>query len=481
MSKIKRLAGDTVLYGLGSIVPRAINFFLILPQTSVFNPEEYGVITDVYAWVAFLNILYTFGMESAYFRFSTKEGANASYIFNAAQTAVMLITLVLSVFFILFANPIARSLSMPNHTDYILWMVGIIAVDALVAIPFAKLRLEKKALTFATAKILNVLVIVVLNIYFLKVAYNPAIGVGYVFIINLVANALYILFFIKTFLSWRPVINSNIIGAMMNYAYPIMLTGLAGTTNEMFSRITLKSWLPENFYQGKSNVYALGIFGASYKFAVFMSIAVQAFRFAAEPFFFSNAREKNSPELFAMVNHYFILICCVLLLGVSVNMEIFKHLLRDEAYWEGLNIVPILLTAYLFYGIYYNLTIWFKLTDKTYYGTIISVGGAIITILANYILIPVAGYVGSSWATLICYFSMAAACYALGQKYYPIPYKWAAGLGYVLLAISLILIAQYVRFNNYWTSIVFGNGLLIVYLGFTYLIERKNFRTSFGL
>lgn len=481
MSKIKRLAGDTVLYGLGSIVPRVINFFLILPQTSVFNPEEYGVITDVYAWVAFLNVLYTFGMESAYFRFSTREGANLTHAFNAAQTAVMIITLVLSFFFILFSTSIASGMSMPRHADYIIWIVGIISVDALVAIPFAKLRLEKKALTFAAAKIMNVMVIVVLNIYFLKVAYDPSIGVAYVFIINLIGNVLYLFFFVKTFLKWRPVLDMKILGSMTNYAYPIMLTGLAGMTNEMFSRITLRSWLPENFYPGKSSEYALGVFGACYKFATFMSIAVQAFRFAAEPFFFSNAKDKNSPELFATVNHYFIIVCSVLLLGVSVNMEIFKHLLRDNAYWEGLNIVPILLTAYLFYGVYFNLTIWFKLTDKTYYGTIITVCGAIVTILANYVLIPVAGYTGSSWATLICYLFMTVTCYFLGQRYYPIPYKVVAGLGYILFALALISLHQAIRPDGYWASLALGNALLIVFLLATYFFERKKMRSSYGL
>lgn len=481
MSKIKRLAGDTVLYGLGSIVPRVINFFLILPQTSVFNPEEYGVITDVYAWVAFLNVLYTFGMESAYFRFSTREGANPTHAFNAAQTAVTIITVVLSFFFILFSSSIAGGMSMPKHADYIIWIVGIISVDALVAIPFAKLRLEKKALTFAAAKLTNVMVIVVLNIYFLKVAYDPSIGVAYVFIINLIGNALYLFFFVKTFLKWRPVLDMKILGSMTNYAYPIMLTGLAGMTNEMFSRITLRSWLPENFYPGKSSEYALGVFGACYKFATFMSIAVQAFRFAAEPFFFSNAKDKNSPELFATINHYFIIVCSVLLLGVSVNMEIFKHLLRDNAYWEGLNIVPVLLTAYLFYGVYFNLTIWFKLTDKTYYGTIITVCGAIVTIVANYVLIPVAGYTGSSWATLICYLFMAVICYLMGQKYYPIPYKVVPGLGYISLALALIFLHQAIHPDGYWASLAWGNTLLIAFLLTTYFIERKTMRSSFGL
>src|SRR5690606_14241142 len=365
-------AGETAIYGLGSILPRVINFLLILPHTSVFHPAEYGVITDLYAWVAFLNVLYTFGMETAFFRFATKEGADPVRVFNMAQTAVTIITLAISTFFVAFAGPLAAQMDIPDHPDYIIWLTGIVAIDALVAIPFARLRLEKKAMRFAIFRIINVLVIVGLNFYFLKVDYDPQIGVAYVFLINLLANALYLFFFGPVFIRWRPMLDKSLFNAMLVYAFPVMLTGLAGTTNEMFSRITLREWLPENFYPGRSSAYALGVFGANYKFAVFMNLVIQAFRFAAEPFFFSIGREKNSRHLFAMVNHYFVVTCCILLLAVGVNLDVLKHLLRSEAYWEGLSVVPLLLTAYLFLGVYYNLTVWFKLTDRTYYGTIIT-------------------------------------------------------------------------------------------------------------
>jgi O-antigen/teichoic acid export membrane protein len=478
LSKIKRLAGETVLYGLGSIVPRFINFFLILPQTSAFNPEEYSVIVDLYAWVAFLNVLYSFGMETAYFRFATKEGANPKVIFNTAQTAVTLVTLVLSTFFIIFSQPISSGLYIPGHADYIIWLTCVISIDALVAIPFARLRLEKKALTFALARIMNVTVIVILNFYFLKVAYNPQIGVAYVFLINLLANALYLFFFGKTLLQWRPALDKHVFGAMVIYAYPIMLTGLAGMTNEMFSRITLRSWLPQNFYPGKSSSYALGIFGACYKFAMFMSLIIQAFRFAAEPFFFSNASDKNSPSLFATVNHYFVIACCILLLAVGLNLDILKYLLRDPAYWEGLSIVPILLVAYLFLGVYYNLSVWFKLTDKTYYGTIITVGGALLTILMNFILIPIAGYLGSSWAALICYLSMAVACYIIGQRFYPIPYKIRSGIAYIILTIVLIYAMNFLKIANQLIALAIHNLFLFVYLIVVYRLERLGLKRA---
>lgn len=474
MSKIKRLAGDTALYGLGSIVPRVINFFLVVPHTAAFDPADYGVIIDLYAWVAFLNVLYTFGMETTFFRFATKPGADARQVFNLAQTSVLIITLILSCFFIALAEPIARNFSLQEHAHYITWLVCVVAIDAIVAIPFARLRLEKKATQFALAKIINVLIIVILNFYFLSEQhYNPAFGVAYVFLFNLIGNAFYILFFARTLVQWRPAFNKEVLRAMFQYAYPIMITGLAGMTNEMFSRISLRSWLPDNFYPGKSSDYALGVFGACYKYATFMNLAVQAFRFAAEPFFFSNAQDKNSPALFARVNHYFIIVCCILLFGVSTNLDILKHILRDEAYWEGLHIVPLLLTGYLFLGVYYNLTVWFKLTDKTYMGTVITTVGAVITILANYILIPIAGYTGSSWATVICYFSMTVLCYWLGQRHYPIPYPVSRGLLYIMITIGLVYLVNAITFTSQWMATGFHLASLVAVVGVFFLAERK--------
>jgi O-antigen/teichoic acid export membrane protein len=267
---------------------------------------------------------------------------------------------------------------------------------------------------------------------------------------------------------------------MIVYAFPVMLTGLAGTTNEMFSRITLREWLPANFYPGKSGAYALGVFGANYKFAVFMNLVIQAFRFAAEPFFFNNARDKNSRHLFAMVNHYFVVSCCLLLLAVGVNLELLKHLLRSEAYWEGLSVVPILLTAYLFLGVYYNISVWFKLTDRTYYGTIISLGGAAVTIIANYVLIPVAGYVGSSWAALICYFSIAAACYLTGRRFYPIPYTVGKDLAYIVLTVLVVYGVNGLPVDG-TAGFVVHNLIVLGFAGLVFLAERRGLKESVNL
>lgn len=478
MGKIKRLAGETVLYGLGSILPRFLNFLLVRLHTDVFAPDEYGVITKLFAYTAVINIVFMFGMETAYFRFANKTGADEKRIFNIAQTVVMGVSLTCTLVFIILANPIADILSIPGKSNFVVWLSIILLVDAVVAIPFARLRLQKKALQFAIGKITNIGILIGLNVYFLYLAFDPELGVGFVVLANLIANAFYIFFFAKTLISWRPLYDRDISPIMIRYAYPVMLMGLAGMTNEMFSRLTLEWWLPENFYSGQSSEYALGVFGACYKFAVLMNLAVQAFRYAAEPFFFSNATDKNSPALFAKVNHYFIIVCCVLLLSVSVNLDILKHFLKREAYWDGLTIVPILLVGYLFLGVYYNLSAWFKLTDKTHYGTMITIAGAIITIAANYLLIPVLGYMGSSWATLICYLFMTVACYYYGQKYYPIPYQVGTGLFYIIVTIAIVYVVNTVDIQNQILATGFHGLVILIYLGAVYFVERKNFRQA---
>jgi O-antigen/teichoic acid export membrane protein len=417
-----------------------------------------------------------FGMETAYFRFATKPGADEKRIFDLAQSSVLFISVLISAVLILNANSVADALDVSGHSNLIIWFVVIMLIDAVVAIPFARLRLQKKATKFAIGKILNVIILIGLNIYFLKFAYDPAVGIGYIVLANLIANSFYIIFFAKTLISWRPAFDRAISPTMLSYAYPIMITGLAGMTSEMFSRQTLDWWLPENFYPGQSSKYALGVFSACYKLSVLMGLAVQAFRYAAEPFFFSNATDKQSPELFAKVNHYFVIVCCILLLAVGTNLDILKYFLGDSEYWAGLPIVPILLLAYLFQGVYYNMTVWFKLTDKTHYATIITVFGAVITIAANYILIPIAGYMGSSWATLICFVSMTVLCYLLGQKFYPIPYEIPKTLAYIVITTILVYVVNAVFLTEQWMATGFHAAVLLVYLIVVYLIEKKDLR-----
>ena len=314
-----------------------------------------------------------------------------------------------------------------------------------------------------------------MNLYFLKVIYDPAVNVGYVFIANLAANSFFILFFLKELIRWRPAFDKEMTPVMLRYSYPIMLTGVAGMFNEMFSRFTLDWWLPENFYANQTKKEALGVFGACYKFAVFMNLGIQAFRYAAEPFFFSNASDKNSPQLFARINHYFIITCCVVLLAISINLDILRYFIGKE-FWIGLPVVPVLLLAYLFLGVYYNFSVWFKLTDKTQYGTFITLGGAIITLVANYFLIPSFGYMGSSWAAVLCYFLMTVMCYGIGQRFYPIPYSIWKGLGYIVTTVLIVELVNTITIANLWLSVGFHAGVILAFIVVVYFIERRHFR-----
>ncbi|MFM7855192.1 MAG: lipopolysaccharide biosynthesis protein [Flammeovirgaceae bacterium] len=476
MSKLKSLASQTALYGLGSMLPRFLNFLLVpLHTKGMFTTAQYGEITNLLSVVAVINVVYMFGMETAFFRFSNQTGANPKKIFNLAQTVVVSISVTLSIVLIAFSTTLGNFYDQPQHSNYIVWLVMIMLIDAVVAIPFAQLRQQKKATSFALYKILNVLILIGLNYYFLKINYDPNINIGYVFLANLIANAFFVLFFLKTLWQWRPAWDATLSPQMIRYAYPIMLTGLAGMTNEFFSRATLNHWLPPGFYGSITNKDALGIFGACYKFAVFMNLGIQAFRYAAEPFFFSNANDKNSPALFARVNHYFVVAGCVVLLGVSLNLELFKHFVGNN-FWDGLNIVPILLLAYLFLGIYYNISIWFKLTNQTHFGTLITLAGVVITIASNYILIPLFGYTGSSWAALLCYFSMTALCYWIGQRYYPIPYSVLKDLGYITFTMVVIYAFYQVRIPNTYLSSALNVTVTLVGIGVAYMLEKDDLK-----
>ena len=474
-SEIKKLGSDTIVYGLGTILPRMLNFLLVSLQTRVFpNQEDYGTISEFYGYAAFLNIIFLFGMETAFFRFVNKTGTDENRIFRITQTVVILIC-ILSGLAIYWFIDFSSAVSLSQNKNLMIWLVLTLLIDAVVAIPFAKLRQQKKAKQFTFYKICNVLLLISLNLYLLLLTPSPSIEV--VFIANFLANAVYLIFFFKDLISWRPLFDKQLTPEIFKYSYPLVITGLAGTTNEMFSRIALDNWLPENFYPNQTPKQAQGIFAACYKFSVFMSIAVQAFRFAAEPFFFSKASDKNSPKLFSKVNHYFVLFASVIMVGICLNMEWAKYFI-DSHYWSGLSIVPILLIGYIFLGIYFNMSIWFKLTDKTYYGTIITLIGAILTIGFNYLLIPMYGIIGSSIATLLVYFFMTTICYWIGQRYYPIPYSIIKDMTILASASLLIFLNSQLEISNVWISVLARGLVSILIVTSVFYAVKKNFRNS---
>jgi O-antigen/teichoic acid export membrane protein len=495
LATIRKLASDTALYGLGSLVPRFLNFLLFPLQTSFFAPGEYGLLSYLYIYVAFLNVVYTFGMETAYFRFASKPGADEDRVFRTAQTFVVSVSLVFTILFIVFSSSIGRALHAEEKAYVIIWLAIILLIDNIVAVPFARLRFRKQPVRYAAARIINVLLLVGLNLLFLKVFLDPTdaggrdrwmnvapglsavSGIAWVFLANLIANLFYVFFFLRTLLTWRPKLDKALFGGMFHYAYPVMLMGISGMINEMFSRWALEWWWPEA-ESGRNWRYALGVLSAAFKYAIIMNLAIQAFRYAADPFFFSRAHDKNSPRLFALVNHFFVLVCGFILVAVAVNMDTLKYLMGQEAYYEGIEVVPLLLFSYLLLGIYFNLSVWFKLTDKTYYGTLFALLGTVVTVLANYWLVPRYGYLGAAWASVACYASMVVVCFIVGQRHYPVPYKVIRGVAYIVLAFACIAVEKQVFIDSNAGRTLFQLTLPAIYLLIVWIFERKNIRAA---
>jgi len=457
MSQLKRLAGDTAIYGVSSILGRSINYLLVILHTSVFAREALGVISFLYAGVAIINVIYTFGMETAFFRFVNKTNSKKAY--DSAATVVILISTVVSALIILFAEPITQALPYEDIENYVIWLAIILWIDGILAIPFAKLRQENKAKLFASVKVGNILINVILQLVFLLIIpsiggftsiYDPSIGVGYIILANLIANAMILPMLWKYLFSVRIKIDKEYLKPMLAYAFPILLMGLAGMINEMLDKILIENLLPDTFYPDMDSTGALGVYSQTFKLSIFMMLGIQAFRYAGEPFFFNNAEDKNAPELFARVMHYFVVACLVVLILVSLNVNLIAEIfLRQPEYRVALYIVPILLFGKLFFGIYVNLNIWFKLTDKTIYGTHFSMMGAVVTVLGNVILIPIIGFLGSAITSVLCYFTMALACYLYGRKYYPIPYKFQNLLPYFIGAVVISVLSLSYNHDNF--------------------------------
>lgn len=490
-SVAKKLVGHTAAYGISTIFGRLLNYLLVPLHTAIFRPEAYGVIGGLYAYVGFFNVLYTMGLETAFFRFANRPEVDRQRLYNRVLSFIILTSLVFTGTILVFVEPISELINFPGESLYISWLAIILAVDAITAIPFARLRLENKALKFAGIKMANILLNVLGNVFIFLIChqiylghwlpslqplvatfYFPDWGVGYVFLINLIANLLLLPMLWRELAGFRFELDLAFMKPILKYAYPIMFMGFAGMVNELLDRILLIEYLPRNFYPGHSNIWALGVYNGCYKLAIFMTLAIQAFRYAGEPFFFSQAKEKNSPQTFALVMKWFVIACAFIFLFVSVNLDIFKHFISDPSYYQGLGVVPILLLANLFLGIYYNLSAWFKLTDKTHFGTLIGFGGAAITILGNILLIPYLGFMGSAWATLACYASMALACYALGQKYYPIPYPLGRMGFYLVLAIALLGLSHSVRIEGEGWRHAFHLGLSGTFLLVVLAVEK---------
>lgn len=478
MGKIKQLAGQTAVYGLSSIIGRLLNYLLVPLYTNIFTTGQYGVVTELYAYLSFLIIVLTYGMETGFFRFWESEKGNIK-VYSTSLISLFISSFVFIVLVIVFSKPIASVLQYSNHSEYVIWLGIIIGFDALSAIPFVYLRQQNKALKFALIKLTNIIICVGLNLFFLLLCplltksgfkipywiYNSEIGIGYIFISNMLASIITLIMLIPTMkikLSFDIVIWKK----MLLYSLPLLIAGLAGMVNETFDRAMLKRLLTDT----STAMEQLGIYGANYKVSILMTLFIQTFRYAAEPFFFNQAKEKNAKELYAEVMKYFIIFGLMIFLGVLLYLDIIKYFI-GENFRSGLKVVPILLLANLFLGIFFNLSIWYKLTNKTRWGAYLAIFGAAITIGLNFWLIPIIGYMGAAWATLICYFAMMTASYFLGNVYYKVNYPLLRIGIYFIVAFAIYGISQIVKIDSTVITLLFNSLLFTFFIVFILLME----------
>ncbi len=477
MNPLKQFAGQTAIYGIPTIVGRFLNYLLVPMYTRVFLTAEYGVVSELYAYVSFLFVLLTYGMETAFFRFAQEKQHRAS-VYSTALLSLLSTSAVFIFFAIIFSGSIADWLDYSNHHEYIIWFALILVFDAVSSIPYANLRQENKALRFAMIKTINILINIGLNLFFIllcpyllhhsqnvlilntiRFIYDPAVGVGYIFISNLVASAATLLILGVDLLKIKLVFNGILLKQMLKYAWPLLLFSFAGIINETFDRIILKHLLPAD----SDPMAQLGIYGACYKISILMTLFIQTYRYAAEPFFFNKAKLTDAKVLYANMMTYFVIICAFIFVGVMLYIDLVMHFV-GKGYRVGEPVVPILLFANLCLGIFYNLSIWFKLTDKTIYGAFISIFGAIVTLVLNFALIPVMGILGAAWATLICYASMMVVSFVIGQRFYPVKYDLPRIIGYMALAVLTYKTSQWVDFSGLM-KYGFNTMLLMIFAG----------------
>ncbi|MCZ8229996.1 oligosaccharide flippase family protein [Flavobacterium sp.] len=476
MGLYKSLFKQTAIYGLATVLPRMLSFLLVRLYTGILPTAEYGEVSIVLSWMVFFNVILSYGMETAFFRFYSSETDKENVI--ATSTISIFWSSILFLFgALIFRNTLASW----AHVDvqYITFTIWILVLDALVIIPFSKLRANKRPMMYAIIKIGNVVVNLALNLYFLLVLpkiyadspdsflgnmYIDNFEIGYIFVSNLLASLLTFVVLSPNYVSLKRNFDVALWKKMMRYGLPILIAGIAFAVNEHFDKILLENLLPANI--AKSEV---GVYSACYKLGLFMVLFATAFRLGIEPFFFSHASNENAPQTYAMITKYFVIFGSLILLGVIVFADILKLLLlKDESYWEAMKVVPLIILANFFLGIYNNLSVWYKLTDKTIIGAYISIVGAILTLILNYILIPKYSYYGSAIATISAYGSMMLISYILGNKYYPIPYDMEKIGAYLGISILFSVISFYGFRENYFVGIP----LLLAFLYFIYHNEK---------
>jgi len=444
---IKQLFGQTAVYGLGIVLPRLLNYLLLTPfYTRVFEKASYGVITELYAYVVFLLVILTYGMETGYFRYASNSDQKGR-VYTTVLGSLFFTSILFIISMLLWGGSISKVLGYASNPEYFRWLAIIVGIDAFTSIPFARIRLYNRAGKYAIIRIVEVSINIGLNLFFLyycprhpdsqlvSMVYREEIGVGYVLISNMVASITKLILLLSEILAaFKSSFDWKRLGTLLKYSYPLLVAGLAGTVNEALDRILLKHLLPPD----QNPMEQLGIYGANYKLAVLMTLFVQMFKYAAEPFFFSKSGEKNAKKLYADVMTFFVVAGLFIFLMVNLYLDYFI-LFIGKSFREGSHIVPVILMANLVMGIFFNLSIWYKLTNKTMIGAVLVILGALITVVINTLYIPRYGYVASAWAHLICYSVMVLLSFLWSRKHYAVPYK----TGRILIYISIALVIYF--------------------------------------
>lgn len=497
MSVIKKLASDTALYGISSIAGRFLNWLLVAVHTRVFEqPRLLADNNQLYIYVILLNIIYTYGMETAFFRYANKKENRQEY-YNLILSYIIVSSLAFSAIIYFFATPIINLMGFPGKERLVVWFAIILATDAIAAIAFVKLRAENRAKRFVFIRLSNIFINIGLNAFYLMFCkyiheglflqswkpfadffYNPVIGPDYIVWANFIASLVTILLLWREFLDFRFTFDFQKFKPILIYAYPLLIMGLAGAVNQTADRVMFRAILPEGFYKGLATDDAFSIYANVYKLSIFMLLVVQAYRYAADPFFFSKAEDKDSPSMIALATKWFTIACILIWVGVSINIDLIS-LILGKSFRSGIIVVPILLLANLFIGVYQNMSIWFKLSDKTHFGTYFTIIGMILTVVLNIILIPILGYVGCAITFAFSSFVMMLLCYYYGQKYYPVPYELNSVSIYLAVAAVLILVSWNFKIENPYISIPFHIILSLLFLGGIVVLERKSLGINF--
>ncbi|MCG8409698.1 MAG: polysaccharide biosynthesis C-terminal domain-containing protein [Bacteroidales bacterium] len=486
MSQIKKLAGQTLIYGLSNMLGRFLNYLLVPLHTAVLGTFFYGKLTYIYSSTAIVLVLLTYGLETGFFRFASKKDEDYKKVLGTSLYSILSTTSLFVILSFVFKDSWQGYFEVAQ-SKIVIYFIFIIALDVLNAIPFAKLRIEERPVKFMLVKLIGIGVNIALNLFylilcpklqqaggtgFLATIYNPKYVLDYVLIANLVSSAITFLILLPEIIKVNPVFDFTLLKRLLNYSFPILLIGLAGNLNDNIDKLLMPDLLTDS-----NPVEQLGIYGANFKLSILMVLFIQMFRYAAEPFFFKNAGNKDSKKLYADVMNYFIVFGLIIFLGVIFYIDILKYFIAAE-FREGLNVVPILLVAKLLFGIVFSLSIWYKVTDKTKYGIIVAVSGALVCIVLNIILLPRVGYIGSAWASLISYSVMLVVSYCLSIKHYLIPYNFKKIIFYFILALGLFLLQKQIKIENTVLYLCINTIILLGFISVAYILERKSLKNK---